>query len=230
MDYMIKETDYIAYFDSLLKGDKKKCIQIVSRISNESSRLEDIYMGLIQRSMYRIGDLWDKGRISIAEERIASDISLNIIDLLYPKAAASKKKGLKVLITCIDKEHHSIGARMVSDLFELNGWDSTFIGPCVPHSDIMTIVRSTRANLIGISSNFYINVRRLIELIEEIKKEFPLQEIIVGGQIFSGGGEEILRNYKKVSYAASPKMLEKYLKRPPAPNAKKMKIASKNSK
>ena len=94
----------------------------------------------------------------------------------------------------------------------------------------MSIVRSTRANLIGISSNFYINVRRLIELIEDIKKEFPAQEIIVGGQIFSGGGEEILKNYKKVTYASTPQMLEKYLRRPPAPKTGKMKTTGKNSK
>lgn len=227
---MIKETEYISYFDSLVKGDKKECINIVTGLAGKSTDLKEIYIGLIQRSMYRIGDLWEKGRVTIAEERIASDISTTIIDLLYPRTASSPKKGMKFLITCIDKEHHSIGARIVSDIFELNGWDSTFIGPCVPCADILGAVKNTKADLIGISSNFYINIRRLIDLIEEIKKEFPAQEIIVGGQIFSNGGEEILKNYKNVKYISSLKMLDKYLGRMPAKKAKTVKKQGKNSK
>jgi hypothetical protein len=56
------------------------------------------------------------------------------------------------------------------------------------------------------------NLSRLIDLIEKVKTEFPEQEIITGGQIFSEGGSEILKKYKNVTYVSSSKMLEKYIK------------------
>lgn len=209
---MIKETDYIIYFDSLLAGDKIKCVETVKRLLGEGAGIKEIYFDLIQRSMYRIGRLWDRQKIGIASERIATDISNTVIGLLYPLISAAPKNGLKIIITCIDKEHHSIGARIVADIFELNGWKTFFLGACMPCCEILKSVYEIKPDVVGISSNFNLNLPRLIRLIEEIKREHPLQEIIIGGQIFSGGGEEIVEKYKSVKYVSSLKMLDKYIK------------------
>jgi len=209
---MIKETDYLIYFDSLLKGEKCKCVETVNRLLLEGIDIKEIYFSLLQRSMYRIGKLWEKDKVSISSEKIATDITNTIIGILYQKVAETPKNGLKIIVTCIDKEFHSLGARMVADIFELNGWRSVFLGPCMPCNDVLNSMKEFSPDVLGISSNFYINLQRLIDLIEKVKSEFPRQEIIVGGQIFSEGGEGILKKYKNVTYIASSKMLEKYIK------------------
>jgi MerR family transcriptional regulator, light-induced transcriptional regulator len=209
---MIKETDYLIYFDSLLKGEKCKCIETVNRLLGEGVGIKEIYFGLLQRTMYRIGKLWEKEKVSISSEKIATDITITVIGMLYPKVAETSKNGLKIVITCIDKEFHSLGPRMVADIFELNGWNSVFLGPCMPCNDVIESIKEFKPDVLGISSNFYMNLPRLIDLIEKVKAEFPKQEIITGGQIFSDGGSEILKKYKNVTYVSSSKMLEKYIK------------------
>lgn len=209
---MLKETDYIRYIDSLLKGDKKECIKIVDLLLNKGTKVEEIYFGLLQRSMHRMGQLWQKRQTTIVDEGIAADITYNIISLIYPRIASGPKNGLKIFITCIDKEHHSLGARIVSDIFELNGWKSTFAGPCVPCADILVSIKNSKPDVVGISSSFYLNIKRLINLIEEIKSEIPEQEIIIGGQIFNNGGKEIIKKYENVKYISSMRMLKSYIK------------------
>jgi len=208
---MLKETDYIIYLDSLLKGDKRECIKTVNRLLDEGINVRQIYTKVIQRSMYRVGSLWEKNRLAIPNERIASDITCSIVDLIYPQIV-KKKNGMSILITCLDKEHHSIGARIISDYFEMNGWKSTFLGANVPCVEILTYIKKTKPHVVGISSNFYLNIARLIKLIEDIKSQNPLQEIIIGGQIFIHWDENIIKKYNNVKYISSMKMLEKYIK------------------
>ena len=38
------------------------------------------------------------------------------------------KNGLKFVGSCIDEENHEVGLRMVSDILELDGWDTYFFG------------------------------------------------------------------------------------------------------
>lgn len=209
---MLKETDYICYFNSLLNGDKKECIKTADRLLAEGISIKDIYIKLLQRSMYRIGTLCERNKLAIANERIATDITKNIIDLIYPHVILNTCKGPKILITCIDKEHHSIGPRIVSDFFELNGWCSIFLGANVPCCEIIACIEKNKPHVVGISSNFYLNLNRLIKFIEEINSRIPKQEIIIGGQVFSKGGEELIRGYKNVKYIDSMKELEKFIK------------------
>ena len=210
---MIKETDYKFYFEALLKGDKEECIKIANHILSEGADIKEIYFDLLQKSMYSIGDMWENNRTSIAEERIASDITANIIDLIYPHVILKPKKGLKILIACVDKEHHSMGARIISDYIELNGWKSIFLGANVPCSEIIDSIKIYKPDVVGISSNYYLNLPRLIKLVEEINNKYPGQEIIVGGQVFINGGTGILEKYENVNYIASIEDLEEFIER-----------------
>ncbi|MEW6702730.1 MAG: hypothetical protein AB1298_08415, partial [Bacteroidota bacterium] len=70
-----------------------------------------------------------------------------------------------------------------------------------------------RPDIVGISSSFYINIIRLIKLIEAIQNEFPEQEILVGGQALAEGRSECLTGYKNVRYITCLNGLEEYLTR-----------------
>ena len=72
---MISETVYLHYLNALLDGDKKQCSQIVQKLINNNVGMKEIFMELFQRSMYRIGLLWEKERCTIADEHIATRIT-----------------------------------------------------------------------------------------------------------------------------------------------------------
>lgn len=214
---MIKESDYIAYLNALLNGNKSECIKIVDGLLKQGTGLKSIYFDLLSRSMYRVGALWNKQKCSIVDERIASDITLNIVDLIYPLTVKTPRNGKTIVIACIDKEHHSIGPRIISDYFTLSGWNSIFLGASVPANEILKALARIKPDLMGISSNYMININRLTRLIEDIKLFAPKQKIIVGGQIFSDGKQDLLEKYKNVKYVQTVKQLDKFV----LPNSKK---------
>lgn len=208
---MIPEAVYLHYLNSLLEGDKKQCVQIVDSLLNQKVCLKEIYLQLFQRSMYRIGQMWENQRCSIAREHIATKITESLIELISAYQLNNDRTNKKALITCIDKEFHELGARMVAGYFDALGWDTVFIGSNAPQLEVVLLVKEHKPDIVGISNNFYMNISRLIKLIDQIKCEVPDQEILVGGQSLADGKCGCLEKFNNVHYIHSLDELEKYL-------------------
>lgn len=208
---MISEAVYLHYLNSLLEGDKKQCLQVVVALLEQNVCLKEIYLQLFQRSMYRIGQMWENNRCSVANEHIATKITESLIEITSAYNSIEIRTGKKALITCIDKEFHELGARMVAGFFYALGWDTIFLGSNTPQTDVIKIIREHKPDILGISNNFYMNISRLAKLIENVKHEFPEQEILVGGQALAEGKCGCLVKYNNVHYIRSLDELDKYL-------------------
>ncbi|MBZ0184347.1 MAG: cobalamin-dependent protein [Melioribacteraceae bacterium] len=209
---MISEATYLHYLNALLDGNKAECTRIINTLLADDTDVKEIYTKLFQRSMYRIGHLWESNRSSIAEEHIATKITESLLNLVYPKILETPRNGKKIVITCVDKEFHEIGPRIVSDFFELNGWESIFLGANTPANEVLNIIKEKKPDLVGISNSFYINILRLVKLIELIKSELPEQEIIVGGQALANDTNDVLSKFEKVTYLSGIDKLDEFIK------------------
>lgn len=208
---MISEAIYLHYLDAILNGDKKQCFQIVFNLINQQVSIKEIYMELFQRSMYRIGQMWEREKCSVADEHVATRITEALIEFVGTNHLGNNKSEKLALITCIDKEYHELGARMVAGYLEANNWRTIFIGANSPQSTILKVIKEKKPILVGISNSFYINFFRLVKLIQAINNEYPDQEIIVGGQALAEGRSEGISQYKNVKYITCLNGLEKYL-------------------
>jgi len=207
---MISEAIYLHYMNALLDGDKSQCSKIIHGLVEQKIPLKEIYLDLLQRSMYRIGQLWEKERCSIGDEHIATKITESLIDLTTSLVESKEQTGKKIVIACIDKEYHELGAKMVAGFFEVNGWESIFLGSCTPTNEILNVIKNKNPHVVGISINFYINVARLAKLIKMIRNDFPDIKIIIGGQAVASIDKESLKQYK-VEYIPTLTDLETYI-------------------
>jgi methanogenic corrinoid protein MtbC1 len=208
---MLSEVVYLHYLNALLDGDKKLCMQIVTGLIDQGVSIKEIYLELFQRSMYRIGQMWEKERCSIANEHVATKITEGMIEYVAGNFSNENNIGKLALITCIDKEYHELGARMVAGFLEALGWKTIFLGANIPQEEVINLIYEKKPDLVGISSSFYMNITRLLNLLNAIKENFPEQEIIVGGQSLCDGRSECLLKYSRVNYITCLNGLEKYL-------------------
>jgi methanogenic corrinoid protein MtbC1 len=208
---MITETNYNAYLSALLGGNKSACAKIVMTLIESNVEIKDLYTGLFQRSMYRIGELWEHNRISVATEHMATSITEALLTLVYPALFSKEHIGKKATISCGVNEFHQIGGRMVADIFELHGWDGYFLGANTPANDLVCAVDEKAPDLVGLSISIFFNMAALSEMIEKIRNSFPQLDIIVGGQAFRWGGAEAIKKYPNVIYVPSVEELEKLI-------------------
>ncbi|MCI2062523.1 MAG: cobalamin-dependent protein [Eubacteriaceae bacterium] len=190
-DY-ISEEPYAAekaeYIGCLLKRDIRgagRCIMTaVERLS-----VKDVYTKIIQEVMYAIGEMWLQGKITVAQEHYCTAATQTIVAQVYPRLIDVPRDKGRVVIACIGSELHELGARMISDILESEGWDSIFLGAAVPLPDLISVVQEEKPQVCILSVALQQGVLECIETVAALKNEFPDLIVAVGGHAFS-----VLRN------------------------------------
>jgi len=209
---MINETTYNDYLSALLAGKRLDCQKIVQELLDTNIEIKELYSQLFQQSMYRIGELWENNQISVANEHLATAITENLLNLVYPSLFATERIGKKAVISCSANEYHQVGGKMVADILELNGWDGYFLGANTPHDDMLRYIQDTKPDLVGLSLSILSNIDNLKKSIEVIKSDFPNMDLLIGGQAFRWGGLDTIKGYAGIEYIPSLVDLENAIK------------------
>jgi methanogenic corrinoid protein MtbC1 len=209
---MISECVYLEYLSNLLEGNKPQCAAIVENLLKNNVDPKELYTKLFQRSLDRVGRLWESNKICGATEHMATTITECLMSLTYPYISRANKNGKKVVVACVPREFHQVGAKMVSDVFEENGWESYCLGANTKVSELMKLLEEKQPDVLALSVSFYMNIVRLKTTIDEVQEKYPDLEIIVGGRAFQNEKPEFLANYNNVIFISSLKGLEEFIK------------------
>ncbi len=172
----------------LLHGDVKGCLKLVDQNIKTADELRFFYLDVVWPAMCKIGQMWESNQISVAEEHLASAIVGRVMAALYPRFANFDVSKGRVLVSAGPNEFHEIGARMVADLLELDGWDVTYLGANTPTMDMVELLKKQKPFFVAISVATLFNldnVRQAISIIRQ-DQETSAIKILVGGLAFSG--------------------------------------------
>ena len=120
--------------------------------------------------MFHIGDLWCDGKVNVAQEHLATQITLGQMDKLRLIQNVPRVLSHRVMVCCVEGEHHFIAARMAADLFQMEGWQVDFLGPDVPTASLIEIVSARRPNLLALSMTLQSNLRRTRALVNKLRE------------------------------------------------------------
>lgn len=202
----IKQSHFLDFYNNLIEGNKENCSQIVQLLISEGTDITEIYVDLFQKALYRIGKLWDHNQLTIPEEHLATNIITSLIEKYSPAPTITKNE--KALVTCIDKEFHEIGAKMVSKIFEYHGYKTYYLGAAVPTKEIIKFTQQLSPQVIAISWSLYLNLARFLEVLDNISKMFVDKTIFVGGQALKENSVDFLKKYKNVRHISCVKSLK----------------------
>ena len=212
IDGMIDIKIYRQFLEALLAGNKAECHAITANLlQNPQIPIKEIYTDLFQQAMYEVGSLWEKNRISVATEHMATAIVESLLSLAYPRIFGAAHIGRRAVISCVANEYHQIGGKMIADIFELNGWDGYFLGANTPPKDLLNILTEKQPQILGLSLSIFFNMHNLYRIISIVQSDFPNLPILVGGQAFLWGGLEIENDFRNVRYIDSIPGLEQIL-------------------
>ena len=178
------EKEYKIFYNYLKKQDKYNAIRYVKELLKDIS-INELYENILGRALTEVGHKVDTKDINIWHEHMYSAIIISVIENCYSYVCDNslKSNNKKVIVACPKEELHDIGARMVSDFFTLNGYETTYIGCNTPTKDIINAINTIKADYIAISVTDYYNLSTTKDLIREIKESCKV-EVIVGGSAF----------------------------------------------
>jgi len=172
------------YIRHLMDGNTRDAIRIITEAAKTGIRLEDIYIEILQKVMYEVGDLWHKQIITIDKEHYCTSTTQMALAQFYSTIFSKPRKGLKIITCSVGSELHEMGIRMVSDLFEYNGWDSIYLGAGVPKEALLHAIKEHRPNMVGLSVTMPQHLPLCLEYVTSIRAIFKDVKIAVGGRAF----------------------------------------------
>ncbi len=171
------------YNDALLDGNRNLAGNLVMEAVNGGVKVKDIYLEVFQKSQYEVGRLWLSNQISVAKEHFCSAATQMIMSQLYPFIFSTDRVGKKFVGACIGGELHEIGIRMVADFFEIEGWDTYYLGANAPASAILKSVEENNADIVGLSIAIPYHRNLLKETIRDLRRSAIGKDlkILIGG-------------------------------------------------
>ena len=178
------------YFETLARGERDAAFRIVSDALADGADMKKLYLDVFSAGLYEIGRLWAAGRTSVAEEHYFTESTQLLISQLHNRvaSAARPKGGLRCAVFAAYGEDHVIGARMISDFFELDGWDVYYLGGNLSTRHAMRALVDQAVNLLVLSVTIAGHLRAAEDLISAVRAEKSLRAmgIMVGGQALHG--------------------------------------------
>jgi MerR family transcriptional regulator, light-induced transcriptional regulator len=124
--------DLDKYIEHLVAGRDEFCLAEGKSLAQHLPGLHRLYVDIIQPSQYRVGELWESGKISVATEHLATATDSYVATSCYAPLARASSGGPKAMVACTPEEMHELGPRLLSDLLECDGWDVDFYGTSMP--------------------------------------------------------------------------------------------------
>ena len=175
--------DYLA---ALLKAERHTASRLVLDAVAAGVPVRDVYLHVFQASQHEVGRLWQTNQISVGQEHYCTAATQLIMSQLYPQVFASEKHGGTMVGACVAGDLHEIGIRMVTDFFEMAGWNTYFLGASTPAQAVVDSVVERGARVLCISATLTSHLGAVGDLIDRVRAHPACADvtILVGGYPF----------------------------------------------
>jgi methanogenic corrinoid protein MtbC1 len=174
------------FVHAILAGQRKEALAVAREALRQGNSVADVYVHIFQEALYEVGRRWESGQVSVADEHMATASVQYVIAQFYPELPLSAERRGHAVITGVQGEFHQVGANIVADLLEADGWSVRFLGTNMPHRDIVAAVTETPTDLFGISVTMLFNLPQVRALVLEVRDKLGSRapRIVVGGGAF----------------------------------------------
>ncbi|MFB6285149.1 MAG: cobalamin-dependent protein [Candidatus Bipolaricaulia bacterium] len=169
------------YKEALLNGKARTADAVLDEGINRGVHVVTLYQEVMGPALARIGELWRQGDYGIADEHLATQIALGQMARLRREVRPRAARNLAAVVTAVEGNQHSIGARMVADVLVFDGWDVDFLGANMPASNLVDFVERHDHHLVALSITLSSHLDAAHKTVAALKALEARPAILVGG-------------------------------------------------
>lgn len=166
---------------ALLAGERHAAAAIFERAMDANGSLVEVALHLVQPALYEVGHRWQSNQASVAQEHLATAIAQSLLTQGLLRSKSPAWNGRKVLLACVQDNHHAVGLQMVADAFRLAGWEVQSLGANVPTTALVGQVRKFQPDLLGLSISFAHQLRVVRDVLALLPEQGARPAVIIGG-------------------------------------------------
>jgi MerR family transcriptional regulator, light-induced transcriptional regulator len=170
------------YADALLAGSPRRAEAVVREAIELGLSEAEIDDTVIAPALRLVGDLWADGRLSIAEEHLASSISLRVMTLQREAFRAARRRVThRILLAGAEGELHVVGLTMAASLLLGAGYDVRMIGADLPVGQLDAALMTHDPVVVGFTTATSLTSVHLPRAFDVVRARSPDASILVGG-------------------------------------------------
>jgi methanogenic corrinoid protein MtbC1 len=172
-----------AYADALLEGEPTAAEAVIREAIEAGLDEATIDDHVIRPALQLVGDLWAEGDLTIAEEHLATAISLRVLTLQREAFRVARQRAShRVLLAGAQGELHVVGLQMAGSLILNAGYDVRLFGADLPIDEIACAVEAHRPAVVGFTTAGAQTAANLPAAIDAVRRLAPEAGVLVGGQ------------------------------------------------
>lgn len=174
------------YLSALMRGSRREALQVVTGALDGGASLRDVYRQVFEPVQQEIGRLWQLNLVSVAQEHFCTAATQHIMTQLYERIFSGERSDRRAVAMCVGGELHEVGLRIVTDLLELEGWQTWYLGASVPPSSAVQLCVERKSDVLLVSATLPPHIPAVAEVIRLFKgrPELGSAKVLVGGRAF----------------------------------------------
>ena len=145
--------------------------------------VETVLQEVVLPYLHRLGERWEAGEVSVAQEHFAS----NLLRGRLLGLAQGQGQGPLAILACVPGEHHELGLLVFGVALRRRGWRITYLGTDSPIGAVADIARSLAPAVVVLLS---INPDNFLDHARQIKQAKQVPVVIAG----TGATPEVARH------------------------------------
>jgi MerR family transcriptional regulator, light-induced transcriptional regulator len=172
-----------AYATALLAGDEIAAEISIRDAMDAKLSTAEIDDEIIAPALWLVGRLWERGDISVADEHLATSISLRVLALQREVARTVRgREGAKALLAAPEGEMHFVALQMISVLLRDAGYTVLMLGPDVPLGALAESAGRHEPQVVCMTATMPDASDRLTLAIHEVEQTLGGAGYVIGGR------------------------------------------------
>jgi MerR family transcriptional regulator, light-induced transcriptional regulator len=171
-----------AYADALLSADEAAAEIAIREAMDSGLETAQIDDEIIAPALWLVGDLWERGEVSVADEHIATEISIRVLALQREAQRVAQTRGEhRVVLAAPAGEQHIVALRMVDNLLRNAGYDVAMLGSDVPGEDLIILMHRRPPAAVCLTSTMAEPAGEVLATIGALQRRWPAMGFVIGG-------------------------------------------------
>lgn len=177
-------------FHALINGREEQAADILINAFLNGDDLPEIFDNTVTEAMRRIGDLWVRGELTVAQEHLASRTVLNAAQKLRAVVPVPQMSGKMAFVAAIEGDLHELPTHLAQIALEAAGWEVLNFGANTPLFSLAGEVAQHTPELVVICGTLIFDLERTTRDFKDFRAEIAKSnaEIVLGGHGFKDEG------------------------------------------
>ncbi|KEO81814.1 hypothetical protein EL26_18405 [Tumebacillus flagellatus] len=175
--------------DAMISFDAERANQLLA-LAFSLFHFEDVFHEVLAPLLHRIGDEWEQGTVSVAQEHFASSMVTQKFYQFFNVFGVNRALP-KVLAFCPEGEQHQIGLLLFTLFLRRHGVDVICLGTNTPADGLETLIEQHRVEWVSLSMTDEGLLPDVEALVRRLQAKFPTLQFVLGGQGFRDVSEDL---------------------------------------